>query len=249
MDDLTTRKITTKIKDLRNSLRLKSFAKQNKKVLDAIKKVTEQQLSYLGIGALCDLAWAVIRIEEMRLEGIIIETGCALGGSAITIASAKSKERKFFVYDVFDIVPPPSERDGQDALDRYDVIVSGKAVGPGAKSYYGYEENLYDKVVQLFASFGLEISENNVHLVKGLYADTLKIESPVALAHIDCDWHDSVLTCLHKIEPHLVRNGILIIDDYYTWSGCKAAVDEYFQNKDMDNYKFIKKNRLHIIKR
>lgn len=52
-------------------------------------------------------------------------------------------------------------------------------------SYYGYEDYLYGKVVENFARHGVPVQQNNVHLVKGLFEDTLKIEGPVALAHID----------------------------------------------------------------
>lgn len=186
--------------------------------------------------------------EKKHIDGIIIETGCALGGSAIALTSAKSRDRHFYIYDVFGMIPPPSERDDEDVHERYKVIASGHSTGIENDLYYGYEENLYDKVVQNFKNFEVEVSENNIHLVKGLYEDTLTIKSPVALAHIDCDWFNSVWTCLERIEPHLVKGGTLVIDDYHAWSGSKKAVDEYFKDK-RDAYQFVFKNRLHIIKK
>jgi O-methyltransferase len=30
------------------------------------------------------------------------------------------------------------------------------------------------------------------------------------------------------LYPRLVRDGVLIIDDYGHWEGCRRAVDEYF---------------------
>jgi hypothetical protein len=59
----------------------------------------------------------------------------------------------------------------------------------------------------------------------------MQIDQPVALAHIDGDWYESVMTCLQRIEPHLSEEGILVIDDYDAWSGCRTAVDEYFADK------------------
>jgi asparagine synthase (glutamine-hydrolysing) len=87
-----------------------------------------------------------------------------------------------------------------------------------------------------------------VQFVAGFYEETLQIDQPVALAHIDCDWHDSVMTCLERIEPHLVKGGLLIIDDYDEWSGCKRAVDSYFANRK-DEFDFILKSRLHIVRK
>ena len=230
-------------------MRLWILGMKNKKVANVIKRVNQENLSYLKIPALCDLAQVAINNEKRRIEGLIIEAGCAMGGSAITLASAKSKDRMFFVYDIFGMIPPPSEKDGRDVHERYKVIAGGKSPGIGGNLYYGYEKNLYDKVLQSFADVGLEVKENNVFLIKGLFKDTLNVESPVSLAHIDCDWYDSVLTCLNRIEQHLVRGGTLVIDDYYNWSGCRAAVQKYFENKDRNSYHFTKKSALHIVKR
>jgi hypothetical protein len=33
---------------------------------------------------------------------------------------------------------------------------------------------------------------------------------------------------LNYFYPKLVKGGVLIIDDYGHWKGCKKAVDEYF---------------------
>ena len=217
--------------------------------MDVIERVKKERLSYLEKNALLDLGEAVIKNERQPIKGIIVEAGCALGGSSLVIASLKNKERSFFIYDVFGMIPPPSDQDGEDVHERFKVIKEGKARGLGKDDdYYGYEENLYDRVLKTFRHFGLEASENNIYLVKGLYQDTLKINSPVALAHIDCDWYDSVLTCLKKIEPFLVTGGTLIIDDYYHWSGCRKAVDEFFKDR-RGGYLFTKKSRLHIVKK
>jgi hypothetical protein len=236
------------IGNLLGSVRLKRLAERDEQVAGVIRRVVKERLTYLEPGALCDLAETAIDNEKNHVEGIIIEAGCALGGSAITLASAKSKGRDFFVYDVFGMIPSPTQKDGMDARARYETIASGKSAGIGGKPYYGYETNLYEKVLASFSEFGLEVKENNIHLVRGLYEDTLRVNAPVALAHIDCDWYDSVYICLERIEPHLARGGVLILDDYYYWSGCKAAVDDYFRDRDEASYRFIKKSRLHILK-
>ncbi|VAW43210.1 hypothetical protein MNBD_CHLOROFLEXI01-3632, partial [hydrothermal vent metagenome] len=57
-----------------------------------------------------------------------------------------------------------------------------------------------------------------------------------------------VMTCLQQIEPNLVPGGILIIDDYEAWSGCKSAVDEYFSGRE-DDFEFVQQSRLHIIRK
>ncbi len=168
-------------------------------------------------------------IEEANLAGIFLEAGCALGGSAILIASVKDSERPFFVYDVFEMIPPPSADDTQDVHDRYRTIVEGKSTGIGGDTYYGYQENLYGVVQSNLKDFGIDCEEQSVALVKGLVQDTMIIDQPVAFAHVDVDWYEPVMTCLKRVFPNLVVGGSIILDDYHDWGGCRKAADEYFR--------------------
>jgi asparagine synthase (glutamine-hydrolysing) len=103
-------------------------------------------------------------------------------------------------------------------------------------------------VRRTFAEFGLPTEANAVELVRGLYEDTLTGDEPVALAHVDCDWYDSVNTCLTRLAPRLVPGGVLVIDDYEHWSGCRRAVDDFFSDK-RDSFEFVQKARLHVVRR
>lgn len=229
-------------------LRLVRLLLLHPQIIRTILAVRRKHLTYLRIEDLCDLVDLVLSYERWGTPGIMLETGCAAGGSAITLASAKNPQRSLFVYDVFGMIPPPSSKDGVDVHERYQKILDGQSHGISGTMYYGYQSDLYAQVQQRFADFGYPVTDHHVHLVKGLYEDTLVIDQPVLLAHIDCDWYDSVMTCLQAIEPYLVIGGTLVIDDYYNWSGCKLAVDDYFANKRM-SYTFLKRGRLHITKR
>ena len=209
--------------------------------------VDEKALSYLTTNALSDLARAVIEIERQQIPGVIVEAGCALGGSSIILASAKSETRSLNCYDIFGLIPPPSSNDGEDVHQRYEKIVSGQSEGLNGEIYYGYQENLFEVVTSNFLRFGLPLTENNISLIRGLYKDTLLLNEPVALAHIDCDWYDSVMLCLNRIYPCLSTGAIIIIDDYEHYSGARRAVDEFLSAHKSD---FIKRNRerLQLIK-
>lgn len=204
-------------------------------------------LTFLEETALNDLFDAVTRIEKANMPGALVEAGCAEGGSAIVMATAKSPARPLYVYDVFGMIPPPSERDGEDIHKRYDIIKSGQSEGLGGRTYYGYVDNLYDVVVENFRRHDVAVDAHHVHLVKGLFQDTMHLDEPVALAHIDGDWYESVMTCLERLVPRLVPGGTLVIDDYDAWSGCRTAIDEYFAGKD--DYEMVRRSRLHIVRR
>jgi Macrocin-O-methyltransferase (TylF) len=232
---------------LRRKMDQYAFKVTHPSLSDVIKRVREQKLTYLEEEALRDLTKVALDLEQQGIEGAIIEAGCALGGSAIALAATKNSQRELSIYDVFGMIPPPSEEDDQDIHDRYAEIKAGKSEGINGDRYYGYEDNLYNKVYQSFCQFGFAPEDNNIHLVKGLFQDTMKFDRPIAIAHIDCDWYDSVMTCLHQIVPNLVVGGVLVIDDYNAWSGCRKAIDQYFQGLQ-SKYRFVQKSRLHIVK-
>jgi len=68
-----------------------------------------------------------------------------------------------------------------------------------------------------------------IHFIKGKVEDTLPEPSvgKIALLRLDTDWYESTRHELEHLYDLLVPGGILIIDDYGHWSGCKKAVDEF----------------------
>src|SRR3954462_6420114 len=149
----------------------------------AIAQVRKEHLTYLKPDNLRELAGSVLDLEKQGLDGMVIEAGTARGGSAIVMAAAKAPERPMKVYDVFGMIPPPSDHDGVDVHDRYEKITSGEARGPGGETYYGYRDDLYAEVEASFSRLGVPTTERNVDLVKGLFEDTIELDEPVALAH------------------------------------------------------------------
>jgi hypothetical protein len=234
--------------DFRSFVRLQRLGLKDARAMDLIQGILQKRLSYLGASKLIDLYERTLEIEDRNRSGSFIEAGCAYGGSAIVIASAKKKSRPFMIFDTFGMIPPPSEHDGMDAYERYAEILSGKSKGIRGGEYYGYVEDLIEKVRGNLDAFELPIEANTIQLIRGEFGDTLKLSEPVAFAHIDADWYDSVMLCLTRIEPLLTSQGVLVIDDYFTWRGCRNAVDDYFHDRK-GNYDFERKEALHILKK
>jgi asparagine synthase (glutamine-hydrolysing) len=192
-----------------------------------IARIREKKLTYLTDKKLLSLAGTCQDIEKRKLDGLFLEAGCALGGSSILMASIKSVPRPLLIYDVFGMIPPPTDKDTQDVHERYSTISEGKSTGIDGGRYYGYEENLYEIVLSNFRDFDIDCEKQNVQLIKGLVQETMLINQPVAFAHVDVDWYEPVMTCLTRIFPHLVVGGSIILDDYHDWGGCRKATDEY----------------------
>jgi predicted O-methyltransferase YrrM len=211
-----------------------------------IAEARAERLTYLKPANLRELASIVQQIERERLPGVVIEAGAARGGSAIVLAAAKAPERPMKDYDVFGMIPAPGEHDGADVHERYAKIAAGDARGVGGEKYYGYRDDLYREVGESFARLGVPVDENNVELIRGLFEDTIRLDEPVAFAHLDGDWYESTMTCLERIAPLLVPGGTIVLDDYYKWSGCRAAVDEYFA--DRDGFRLEHRAKLRVVR-
>jgi len=196
---------------------------------ELMSRIRLRRLTFLSDSRLASIASTCRSIEDAHLPGIFLEAGCALGGSAILIASLKSFERPLFIYDVFGMIPPPTKEDTQDVHDGYKIIVEGNKKGIDGDKYYGYETNLYEIVQSNLISFGINCEEQSVSLIKGLVQDTMRIEQSVAFAHVDVDWYEPVMTCLKRVFPTLVIGGSIILDDYHDWGGCRKAADEYLR--------------------
>jgi hypothetical protein len=199
-----------------------------------VKRIKSKRLTYLSNSKLESLINSIRSIEEMKVPGVFIEAGCALGGSTILISSLKAAQRPLFVYDVFGMIPPPTKEDTEDVHRRFEYIKQGKSRGIGGDKYYGYESDLYQVVQSNLAEFDIDCETQNVSLIKGLLQDTMTIDQPVAFAHIDVDWYEPVKVSLERVVPVLSIGGCLIVDDYYDWGGCKKAIDEYFRGKSDD---------------
>lgn len=216
-------------------------------VTDVISAVQTERLTFLKPNQLYDLATIMSDIEQRGVPGLVLEAGTARGGSAIVLAKAKASERPMRVYDVFGLIPPPTEQDGADVHKRYAKIVNGEAKGTKDDIYYGYRDDLLAEVSASFTRHGVPPAEHNVELVKGLFQDTVVIDEPVAFAHLDGDWYESTMTCLERIAPHVSPGGRMVLDDYYNWSGCRQAVQDYFKGRT--EFTLEPRAKMHVIRK
>lgn len=200
------------------------------------RSVLKSRLTYLSPRKLRVLERCARELDRKGVKGDFIECGIALGGSAILLASLLSPQRNFSGYDVFEMIPPPGPKDERDSHERYKVIKSGASGGIAGEQYYGYIENLRDVVAGNFDRFGVPVDNKHISLHQGLFENTLRFDpdARIALAHIDCDWHDPVRLCLERIYAQLPIGGFMILDDYNAYQGCRKATDAFLaENRDL----------------
>src|SRR5213080_2648025 len=99
-------------------------------VAESIEFLRASALTYCGRpGKLEVVHEAAKRVEDARVPGIFLEAGVAMGGSAIVIAKTKARERELRLYDVFEMLPPPSDNDDAKSHAVYRDFASGSVTG------------------------------------------------------------------------------------------------------------------------
>ncbi len=198
--------------------------------------IVERALPYTmtGVARLTALVDAVRYCVRSDVPGSIAECGVWKGGSILaallTLQQMGIEDRDVYLYDTFDGMTEPTEHD----VSRYDepALKEWERVRKvGDRLYSG----LFDDPTVSIGSVGDLVGSvgypaERLHLVQGPVEETLPSHSPggLAILRLDTDWYESTLHELTHLYPLLADRGVLIIDDYGHWDGCRKAVEEYF---------------------
>lgn len=199
---------------------------------DIIQKVSPYTMT--SPERIVNLVRAVEFIHQAKIEGDFVECGVWRGGSsmasALTLNHLKDQHRHLYLYDTYDGMSEPTEedisRDGEKAESQ--LKNSSKNDARSVWCYSALEE-----VRSNMASTGYPLE--NIHFVEGKVEDTIPqtIPEKIAILRLDTDWYESTRHELEHLFPRLEKGGIIIIDDYGHWEGCRKAVDEYIKKNDL----------------
>ena len=193
--------------------------------------IDDSKMTYLTKLKLLDLARSLESINKKNISGSIVECGVGLGGSSILLEKVNFQKRDLLMYDVFGMIPPPTVEDESDSRIRYAEIANLRSPGIGGNLYYGYEQDLINKVKSNFEKFSIDTKEKHIKFIVGDVRSTLELGNmKIALAHIDLDWYEGVKVALVKLWGNLSPGGLLIVDDYWAYKGCKNATDEFLKS-------------------
>ncbi|WP_432038862.1 TylF/MycF/NovP-related O-methyltransferase [Streptomyces cucumeris] len=172
------------------------------------------------------------RVEAAGVPGVFLEAGVAMGGSAIVIARTKAPDRPLRLYDVFAMMPPPGDRDDAASHADHTALLEGVVGREADRVYLEHSGDLPAFTRENMRRVGIDPDREGIEFIKGLYEDTLRIDEPVAFAHVDCDWYDSVRLCTERIADRMSPGGIVLFDDYVVYDGCRRAVHEWLGRDD-----------------
>lgn len=177
---------------------------------------------------------AVDYVVRREIPGALVECGVWRGGSVLAMILRLQQlgvdDRELFLYDTFEGMSAPTEHD-TSAFSEPALLTWSRAANAGRTAWdwlFKPEHFGLDQVRELLTSTGYPTER--VHFVAGPIEETLPGAAPeeVAVLRLDTDWYASTRHELVHLYPRLSVGGVLIVDDYGHWDGCRQAVDEYF---------------------
>jgi hypothetical protein len=181
-------------------------------------------LTMIGKKRLLNLQQCVEDVILKNVPGDLIETGVWKGGAVILMRAIlqayKIKDRRVFAADSFCGIPEVN-------VAKY----------PADQAHAGTErlpildENSEEEVAGYFRR--MHLLDDQVVIVPGWFKDTLPLlnSKQIAVLRLDGDIYESTWDALIHLYDKISIGGYLIVDDYEAYSGCKAAVQDFRQQR------------------
>lgn len=209
-----------------------------------------QHNTMLSKRRLVTLYQQVAYCERYAIPGAFVECGVWKGGAAGMMALANQQtgkvRRHLHLFDAFqEICEPDDSVDGERALREVRQFTgrTGHDKGvlqplTGIYDFLGGPGTLAENRQLLENTIGYPAEFLHYHV--GWFQETLPADhetiGPIAILRLDGDWYASTKVCLEYLFDKVVKGGIVIIDDYGTYEGCRRAVDEFIKLKQIQAY-------------
>lgn len=156
-------------------------------------------------------------LEKNAIKGAVVETGSWKGGLGAYMAGFG---RETWLFDSFEGLPELTEKD----ID----IAQPKGLALNEKTGYIAVSEEYAKTIA--HKLGTK-----PHIIKGWFSDTLPRHKeeigPIALLRLDGDTYSSTMEALTILYDSVVKGGIVVVDDYYDFGGCREALYNFFNER------------------
>jgi O-methyltransferase len=195
----------------------KHFSHSSKLVNSILKVYKYSLINPLGLVQLYKL---VQELDASGVQGDFVECGVYRGGSAALLGTALNSSplaRELWLFDSFQGLPTADTIDGPSAATLGRKLVSNS-----------------EDVRHLLDNCGVPAGKS--HIFPGWFNETLS-GAPirrVALLHLDADWYASTKQCLEHFYDLVSPGGVIVLDDYAEWPGCKAALDEFAAKRSLN---------------
>lgn len=162
-----------------------------------------------------------------QIRGEIVELGVFKGNSLFRWIKFRdllenTYSRKIIAFDIFGEFPQ-TDFDNDKKTRKLFIEETNGGIGIS-----------YEELKSLLKEQNLDA---NVELVKGDILQTLpqyialNPQLKISLLHIDVDLYEATKTGLELLFSHVVKGGIIILDDYGAFAGANKAVDDFFKGE------------------
>ena len=186
-------------------------------------------MSMSGYRRLNNAELLVADVIARGIPGDVIETGVWRGGLSALMTAVVAwldPSRKVFLADSFKGIPnqgPNATHFLDRVAHRFDVL----------------NDNSVEEVKQSFERLGL-LSTGIPRFLVGYFNDTLgpaaargDFDKGFAVVRLDGDTYLSTMQAMTVLYPRLAVGGYVIVDDYTSWPGCRAAITDYRAKYDI----------------
>ena len=151
---------------------------------------------------------------------------------ALALLARNDTSRTIYLYDTFEGMSAPTDRDKLPDGTLAETLMKKDAKGTGV-----WCEDSLDDVRENLYSTGYP--RDKIRFIKGKVEETVPgtpgtLPSRISILRLDTDWYESTKHEMIHFYPLLDRRGVLILDDYGTWMGSRAAVDEYIAGEKLN---------------
>ena len=190
-----------------------------------LRNVLEFPHSMIGRKRIDNLHYCIEKVLSDDIPGDLIETGVWRGGATIfmrgVLAAHNVNDRTVWVADSFEGLPPPTLPQDQGAdltKDKFPILSVG-----------------LDRVKELFLRY--DLLDDKVRFLKGWFKDTLPVApiDQLSILRLDGDLYESTMDALRALYDKVSIGGFVIVDDYNALEMCKMAVDDFREERRIDD--------------
>jgi|688.fasta_scaffold107996_3 O-methyltransferase len=198
--------------------------------------IIEKELSMISPARFRSLKAGIDHVITNEIPGDVVETGVWRGGAVIFMVKYLQylSDVVFFYNDERRITP------------KRHVVACDSFMGlpkPGAADVmfnlahastfdFGYLK--VDKAAFLENLQAFNIKHTDLTVLEGWFKDTLHhMPNGISLLRMDGDYYESTMTTLELLYDKVSPGGVILIDDYRWWIGCKQAVHDFFKKRNL----------------
>ena len=168
-----------------------------------------------------------------EVPGEIVECGVFKGASFLRFAMFREIfgnpfSKKIIGFDTFGKFPETNFQDDKKARNKFIDSAGEDSIS---------KDQLFEILNQKNLNRHLDLIEGDITKTVPDYVKT-NPELKISLLNLDTDIYEPAVSILENLYPRITKGGILMLDDYGTHPGETKAVDEYFQNKNIEIKKF-----------